>query len=61
MMFYGGVLLLIGLYVLKLNQKWISDTNQAEFFDIKMGEKFVIMAFLASVLIGLKPFSFWKI
>jgi len=56
-MFYGGVLLLVGLYVLKLNQKWLSDTNQAEFFDIKMGEKFVVMAFLVSILIGLKPFS----
>ena len=57
-MFYGGVLLLIGLYVLKFNQKWLSDTDQAEFFDIKMREKFVIMAFLASVLIGFKPLSF---
>ena len=60
-MFYGGVLLLIGLYAIKINQKWLVEENPSKTISFDSDWKKSLGIFFVSVFFGLNPFRFSEI
>ena len=55
-MLYGGALLLFGLYLLKINQKWLIEKDFAN--EYSFDAKKVIPVFIMFLVIGLSPWDF---
>lgn len=55
-MLYGAILLLLGLYVLKLNQKWLVEVDRG--INLYVDNKYFVGLFLITTIIGLNPIKF---
>jgi len=60
-MFYGGVLLLIGLYTVKINQKWLVEEDIPKKVSYDMSWKISLTVFFISMFFGLSPLKFFEI
>ena len=60
-MFYGGVLLLIGLYTIKINQKWLVEEDIPNKISFDMSWKISLTVFFMSIFFGLNPLKFLDI